>query len=59
MIEYAALGDILALREEIERLANDAEFRPFAMILQQYANAFQMDKIRDVLTTYLQQGANS
>ena len=59
LIEYAALGDILALREEIERLANDAEFRPFAMSLQHYANTFQMDKIRAVLTSDLQQGANS
>ncbi|GAK49027.1 multi-sensor hybrid histidine kinase [Candidatus Moduliflexus flocculans] len=59
LIEYAEIGDILALRKEGERLAQSAELYPFAMQLQQYTNAFQMDKIRDVLTTYLQQGADS
>ena len=59
LIEYAAIGDILALREDIENMAQDEELHPIAMILQQYANTFQMDKIRTVLTTYLQQGANS
>lgn len=59
LIEYAEIGDILALRQEGERLAQNAELYPFAMQLQQYTNAFQMDKIRAVLTTYLQQGADS
>jgi len=59
LLDQAAIGDILALRDEVEQMAQNAKLKPFAMLLQQYAKTFQIDKIRTILTTYLQEGADS
>ena len=54
LYHLAQLGDILALRDDVERLIQmDAAWRSFLQPLQQFAQQFQMAEIRAHLTAAL------
>lgn len=53
LLGHAQIDDIKSLRDQIEELAADQRYAPFAQSIQQLAQQFRTEEIEDLLQQYL------